>query len=920
MGVLLAVQAAAQQARDFTFAHLGRAEGLSNQRVYTVRQTTDGVLWWSTKDGVDRYNGVSICHYAIGNTAVFGNYAGRITKLAEAAGKALMAFDNKGGIYAYDEVQDGFVLRTDLATLFKTDVLLNDVLFTEKGLWLAMREGVYYLEGRQLVPVLKDVYTSTVVSTRDGMLLCTKDGVLRYKGGETAPQEGAKLEKLLPIHVESGYYDALYDRVWLGGFQSGLHILTQSQAGTSEEYPITGDPIVNPVRSVCPYNDSIMLVGIDGQGVYKVPRLPSPSRTYRSELLFDANDGPNGVLHGNGIYAVMLDKWGNVVIGSYSGGIDIARPVGSTPAVFQHGRNNQQSLLNDRVNCVAQLPSGLLAMGTDNGVSLHNPYTQHWQHVCRGAVVLSLCTTPAGTLLAATWGKGVYEIGSDGSERQLYTLGSGVLKDDHVYKLFYDRDGNLWMGCLDGDLVQKTPSGNRYYPINNVQDIVQLPDGSIAIGTANGIWLIDTKTGKVSELDYGATISPDNFNKYIHTLFVNDNGELWIGTDGGGVYVYDLAKKQCRQLTTANGLPSNVVCSIGKDNRGRLFISTEHGLSFVSPQYPGQVADVNYCYGVNREYSARAVAVLRNGHILYGTTEGALIVNPNNIQALNYSANLRLRGIRCAGSDDEDFKKAVHQTLNNGGALRLGYGQRTFELYYECINLRNQYDIAYQYKVGKGDWSQPTDQQYIRFANLEPGSHQLLLRSVSRTCGVVIDEVRLTVNVAQPWWNSWWMWLIYAALLVVAFYVAWRVYQLHSKYMRLVISNLHPETAEVAAIKPEERVGEEPQEEPKTEEGSFFIDKVTKLVMDHLSESDFNIDRLCREMAMSRTLFYIKLKSYTGNSPQDFIRVIRLERAAAMLRSGHSVNETAALTGFENSKYFSTVFKKYFGVSPSKYQ
>ena len=51
----------------------------------------------------------------------------------------------------------------------------------------------------------------------------------------------------------------------------------------------------------------------------------------------------------------------------------------------------------------------------------------------------------------------------------------GALKDDHVYKLFYDREGNLWMGCLDGDLVQKTPSGNRYYPINNVQDIVQLP-------------------------------------------------------------------------------------------------------------------------------------------------------------------------------------------------------------------------------------------------------------------------------------------------------------------------------------------------------------------------------------------------------------------------------------------------------------
>ena len=92
-----------------------------------------------------------------------------------------------------------------------------------------------------------------------------------------------------------------------------------------------------------------------------------------------------------------------------------------------------------------------------------------------------------------------------------------------------------------------------------------------------------------------------------------------------------------------------------------------------------------------------------------------------------------------------------------------------------------------------------------------------------------------------------------------------------------------------------------------------------RLVIDNLSDADFTIDRLCREMAMSRTLFYVKLKSYTGKSPQDFIRIIRLERAAALLRSGKQVTDVAALTGFDNPKYFSTVFKKYFGVSPSKY-
>ena len=116
----------------------------------------------------------------------------------------------------------------------------------------------------------------------------------------------------------------------------------------------------------------------------------------------------------------------------------------------------------------------------------------------------------------------------------------------------------------------------------------------------------------------------------------------------------------------------------------------------------------------------------------------------------------------------------------------------------------------------------------------------------------------------------------------------------------------------------EKKQADTPVEEPK-EEGSEFISKVTKLVIDNLSDTDFSIDRLCQEMAMSRTLFYIKLKTYTGKSPQDFIRVIRLERAATLLRNGQSVTDTATLAGFENAKYFSTVFKKYFGVSPSKY-
>ena len=98
-----------------------------------------------------------------------------------------------------------------------------------------------------------------------------------------------------------------------------------------------------------------------------------------------------------------------------------------------------------------------------------------------------------------------------------------------------------------------------------------------------------------------------------------------------------------------------------------------------------------------------------------------------------------------------------------------------------------------------------------------------------------------------------------------------------------------------------------------------FIKRATQLVIDNIDDVEFNINQLCQEMAMSRTLFYNRLKSLTGKAPQDFIRLIRLQRAAELLKQGKSVVDVAAETGFVNAKYFSTLFKKQFGVSPSKF-
>ncbi|MCR5473080.1 MAG: helix-turn-helix domain-containing protein [Prevotella sp.] len=917
----------AQNVDMFTYSHLEAEDGLCCQRVYSVCQMGDGALWWSTKKDVERYNGMTTRHYQPPCGSGFSTFAGRTIKLhVSRADSLLYAFDNQGNISYYDEVQDRFQLKTSVSSLIDGEILLNDILVTENGIWLAMREGTFFLAGQTLVPVMKHLFTNTIVRVDDLILLCAKEGVWEYHiEPDGSPHNGMSPMKLLNQNVESAYYDTLYHKVWLGGFLGGFQIASPQADGMLHIEETVGDTFMNPVRSFCPYDNQTMLVGIDGMGVFRVERRPDDSFNREPALLFDANDGKAGVLHGNGIYAVIRDAWDNIVVGSYSGGIDIARPVGSTPAIFQHIRDNRQSLLNDHVNCVAQFPDGTLVMGTDNGISLLRADTHQWTHTCLGTVVLSLCLTPQATMLASTYGNGVYEISAQGACRQLYSAQGGVLHDDHVYKLYFDREGSLWMGCLDGELVQRKVGEPlcHYYMIKNVQDIVQLPDGLLAVATADGIKLVSAETREVTELDYSKGLT--DVNRYVTSLFLNGSKELWIGTDGGGVYVYDLHKHQASQITNADGLPSNMISSMVKDYKGRILISTDAGIAFIDGMEGGkQVACINYCYGIEREFSARAVVCMNNRHILYGTSTGALIINPDNIQQLNYSAKLHLLGVNCTEDDSDLFNQRVHSMLEEG-ILRLHYSQRTFDLSFESINLRNQFDIVYQYQVSDGEWSQPTREQTIRFTNMEPGTHLLRLRCVSRTCDIVLDELKLTIVVYQPWWNSWWMWVVYVGLVVLAFYGAWRFYELHTKYMHLVLSdpNLNLEREDQVTGYESEPSGEQPSDNAVVDtdnaEGAEFISRVTKLVLAHLSDADFTIDRLCREMAMSRTLFYIKLKTYTGNSPQDFIRIIRLERAAALLRSGRSVTESAVLTGFDNPKYFSTVFKKYFGMSPSKY-
>lgn len=98
-----------------------------------------------------------------------------------------------------------------------------------------------------------------------------------------------------------------------------------------------------------------------------------------------------------------------------------------------------------------------------------------------------------------------------------------------------------------------------------------------------------------------------------------------------------------------------------------------------------------------------------------------------------------------------------------------------------------------------------------------------------------------------------------------------------------------------------------------------FMERAMSVIERRSPDSDFTINDLCDELGMSRSSVYNKIKSLTGKGPNDIIKIVRLNKARGLLASRqYNVGEVAFMVGFSDPKYFSTCFKKQFGVSPNK--
>ena len=176
-----------------------------------------------------------------------------------------------------------------------------------------------------------------------------------------------------------------------------------------------------------------------------------------------------------------------------------------------------------------------------------------------------------------------------------------------------------------------------------------------------------------------------------------------------------------------------------------------------------------------------------------------------------------------------------------------------------------------------------------------------------------------------PWWRTWWA---YAAYILLFLAVVATIAFLYVKSQRdkLAIEQKEArirqllEQIKIKSQIPENVEVENTDEISVSKEDELFLQKAMECVEKNMDNPDYGVEAFSNDMAMERTTLYRHLQTAIGKPPKDFMRTVRLKRAAELLRTGkYNVSEVADMVGFSNRKSFAKFFKEAFGILPSKY-
>ena len=667
----------------------------------------------------------------------------------------------------------------------------------------------------------------------------------------------------------------------------------------------------------------------------------------------------------------LLNYEGQLWIGTETAGIVRLLPKPLLLQNYVHQPNNPQSLSPNPVNAiyaadgalwVGNVEGGLCRMVKGESGGEHSDIFQHWTTANSSLSHNSVSVLEPdthGRLWIATWGGGINYIPLKGNAlpQPLVFPADYQRQTNYIGALAYDRYNDaLWIGSNDGIFLYDLKTGKIEDPFpgnRNIRGCIGAcvdHTGHLWIGSITGVCDINLRArrnGSYSfrylrhKLDKPQSAVIDR----ITCICEAKDGTLWLGSDGYGLYhriVDKGGKERFEVLTTDDGLANNSVKGVVDDDQGRLWVTTNNGLSLYDPS---QHTFVNYgerdgllC---QRFYWNAAVKGV-DGAIYLGSTKGLTEIRGENMDAV-YPEHLTFTGLMVDNQEVTSFNSSILDAdISHADKIQLHESNKSFALSFSALSYagKTQHYI-YRLRGFEEDWTALKPGEHtVRYTSLKPGTYVFEVKN-STEAGLEGQTISIEVVITPYFWKSWWFLLLCFIMLSVAsvFFFKQRLMALRRQEAEKLLIPIKkvledsdaPEALQMRIqniLHHHERMKESRHrsvetDKQQTQPAKSFMERATDILEHHYMDSQFDITEFADAIGMSKSLLAKRIKEETGQSTTQFIRNYRLSVARDLILENYAdrnITEIAYKVGFNDPKYFTRCFTSLYGTSPSTYK
>lgn len=545
-------------------------------------------------------------------------------------------------------------------------------------------------------------------------------------------------------------------------------------------------------------------------------------------------------------------------------------------------------------------------------------------------------------LWISTKGQGLYCIYEEGNHSKIVHFvhdanNAYSLSSNNVYATLCDEKGRIWVATYGGgvNLIEEGKEGFKFLSHKNVFKSYPLSTfgkvRSLAVGKNNQIWAGTSDGILIMGYDdkqavFYCTQPYCRIDGKGDKIFTNDiiqitkdqKQRIWMATISGGLNLFKGIDKDgayvFQSFGKSEGLPSDAIKSIVCDDTGILWLASDYNLcsfdpekNIFSPFLPQDGIDGTMC-------SEGSAIVLEHNHILFGTISGIYEIDYRQQKQDVYADKLKLTitdffvdGKLSSPRTDKRFNYYVPGDT----IVKIPSRTSTFGFRFAVLNYKLQHRVRYQYRILKAgvsnvSWMNVDNSRTVYFSDMPAGTYYFEVKAFLLEYPDQYELKCIKVEVPPYFFVSPTAFVCYLVLFLMAFVGIgyWYRWQRKKFINRMRVVKIGPQ--EIAI---------------RDKDDNEFITKQLKFLEDNYNNPELKIQDMVAYAGMSRTSYYIRIKSLLQIAPMDLLLDFRLKKAMMYLEKDNcTIAEIAFRVGFKEPTYFSQIFKQKIGMTPTAYR